>query len=512
MRMPAAITNPARAAGTSIADVSPMAALELPALDGRIAIVGSGPNGLAAAVSLARAGRRVTVVEAMPTIGGGTRTEALTLPGHRHDVCSTVHAMALASPFLRELPLAAHGLVWAHPEAPLAHPFDDGTAAVLERSTAATADTLDAVDRGAWGRLFDPLVSRWRELLDDVLAPPIHVPRHPVALATFGWSALRSATGLAASRFAGPRARALFAGIAGHALEPLDRSPTAAFGLMLGVAAHAVGWPFARGGSQQLAEALAAELRAHGGEIVVGRRIDDVRALAGADAALLDLPPRQVLRIASAELPGRYREQLRRFRYGPGVFKCDWVLDGEIPWRAEACRRAGTVHLGGTMEAILASSRDAFAGRAPEDPLVILTQPSHVDPTRAPAGRHVVWAYIHVPAGSAERYTELVERQVERFAPGFRDRVIARATRTAQELEAHNPNLVGGDIHGGSQDLRQLLFRPALRASPYATPVPGLFLCSSSTPPGGGAHGMCGRHAALAAERALRRGRRPLFR
>lgn len=474
---------------------------------GRVVVVGSGPNGLAAAVALAREGHPTLVVEAMEEIGGGCRTAELTLPGYLHDLCACVHPMAAGSPFFRRLPLEAHGLRFVHPEAPLAHPFDDGSAALLERSTAATAGTLDAVDRQAYRRLMDPLVARWEALAEDVLAPPLHVPRHPWALARFGARAVRSASGLARGRFAGPRARALFAGIAAHTLDPLERIPTAAFGLVLALAGHAVGWPFARGGSRRLALALSEELRRHGGAIETGRTVGSLGELEGAAATLLDLTPRQVLQVAGPRLPRRYRRQLARYRYGPGVFKLDWALGGPIPWKAPACRRAGTVHLGGSFEEIAASARGAWEGRDPERPFVLLAQPSLFDPSRAPEGRHVAWAYVHVPHGSARRYTELVEAQVERFAPGFRDVILARSVRSAAEMEAGNPNLVGGDIQGGSQTLRQVLFRPARRVVPYTTPLADLFLCSSSTPPGGGVHGMCGFHAARAASRRLDRRR-----
>lgn len=481
---------------------------------GRVAVVGSGPNGLAAAVALARAGHRATVYEAMEEIGGGTRSAELTRPGFVHDVCSCVHPMAAASPFLRALALERHGLRWVHPEAPLAHPFDDGSAALLERSTAETADTLDAADRGAYRALLDPLVERWEALVEDVLAPPLHVPAHPLVLARFGLRALRSASGLARGRFSGARARALLGGIAAHTLDPLDRAGTAAFALVLAVAGHAVGWPFAAGGSRRIAHALAAELRRHGGAVETGRRIESLDALDAFDprdrasAVLLDLTPRPVLRLAGERLPRRYRRQLERYRYGPGVFKMDWALAEPIPWKASACRRAGTVHLGGTLEEIEASARAAWEGREPESPFVILAQPTLVDPTRAPEGRHVAWAYVRVPHGSRREYTDLLEAQVERFAPGFRETILARSARSAAALEAENPNLVGGDINGGSQDLRQVLFRPAVRAVPYTTPLAGLFLCSSSTPPGGGVHGMCGHHAARAVARRLGRGAR----
>lgn len=470
---------------------------------GRAVVVGSGPNGLAAAVALARAGLRTTVFEAMDEVGGGTRTASVTRPGFLHDLCSAVHPMGASSPFFRELPLEEHGLEWIQPPAPLAHPMDDGSAIVLERSTAGTASGLDPGDGEAYRKLMDPLVPRWEALAGEVLAPLLRVPDHPLLMGRFALSGLRSATGLASARFDGPRARALFAGIAAHVLEPIDRVPTAAFGMVLSLAAHAVGWPFARGGSQRIADALASVLAGHGGDVVTGRRVDSLGELPAADAVLLDLTPKELLRVAGERFPDRYRRQLEGYRYGPGVFKMDWALSDPIPWTADACRRAGTVHLGGTMEEIAASARAAWEGRVPERPFVILAQPTLFDPDRAPEGRHVAWGYVRVPHGSDADVADRVEAQIERFAPGFRDAVLARSTRTAAELEAHNPNMVGGDLNGGVQDLRQMLFRPAVRLDPYATPLDGVYLCSASTPPGGAVHGMCGYHAARAALRKL---------
>jgi phytoene dehydrogenase-like protein len=455
------------------------------------AVVGAGPNGLAAAITLARAGRSVLVREAEQSIGGGARSAELTLPGFVHDVCSAVHPLAVASPFFRELSLDRHGLEWIHPPAPLAHPFDDGSAALLERSVAATGETLGP-DGGAWAALMEPLVAGWEAILEDVLAPP-RLPRHPVHAARFGLRAVRSVAGLARSVFRGPRARALLAGLAAHAPVPLEAPGSAAFGLVLGLTAHAVGWPSPRGGAGRLADALASMLRALGGEIV-----DE---LDGARTALLDLTPRQVLRIAGHRLPAGYRAALARYRYGPAAFKVDWALRAPIPWRAAECRRAGTVHLGGTLEEIAASERAAASGQHADRPFVLLAQPTLFDPGRAPAGRHVGWAYCHVPNGSAVDMTARIEAQVERFAPGFRDLVIGRSVRPPAALERHNANLVGGDINGGALDLRQLLLRPMLRLSPYRTPAAGLYLCSASTSPGPGVHGMCGYLAARAALR-----------
>lgn len=469
---------------------------------GPLIVVGAGPNGLAAGVELARAGETVRLYEGSDHVGGGTRSAELTLPGFLHDVCSAVHPMAAASPFLRRLHLEQHGLEWIHPPAPLAHPFDDGTAALLERSIEATAETVDATDRRAYHRLLAPLVDAWEPLFDDALAP-LHLPRHPVLLARFGLRGLRSAAGLARAWFAGERARALFAGIAAHAPAPLTRVPTAAFGMMLSIAGHAVGWPIARGGSQRIADALAARLRCHGGEIVTGTPVRALAALPRASAYLLDLTPRQVLRVAADRLPAAYRRRLGRYRYGPGVFKIDWALSEPIPWQARACARAGTVHVVGAADEIAAASAAAWEGRISARPFVLLSQPTLFDDRRAPPGRHVAWGYCHVPHGSSVDMTAAIEAQVERFAPGFRDTIVARHTMTPVELERHNPNLVGGDISGGVQDLWQLFTRPVVSLSPYRTAAAGVYICSASTPPGGAVHGLCGYHAARAALRDL---------
>lgn len=459
-------------------------------------VVGSGPNGLAAAIALAQAGWRVRVREAMDTPGGGTRTAELTLPGFHHDVCSAVHPLALSSPFFRSLPLAEHGLEWVHPDACLAHPLDDGQVALLERSVEATCATLGP-DGDAWRRLVGSWVPRWGHLAADVLGP-LTRPDHPLLLARFGHLAIRSAYGLARARFREEPARALFAGNAAHSMVPITRSPTAAFGLTLAIAGHAVGWPVARGGSQRIAEALAGCLRALGGEITTGTPLESIDELAGARAVLLDLTPRQVLRVAGHRLPPRYRRALERFRYGAGAFKLDWALDGPIPWSSPACARAGTVHLAGTLDELEASEDAPLRGRIPDRPFVLLGQPTLFDPTRAPAGKHVAWAYCHVPTGSGADMSAAIEAQVERFAPGFRGRILARRVSSPADLERHDPNLVGGDISAGVMDLRQLFFRPVARRIPYETPLDGVYLCSASTPPGGAVHGMCGYYAARA--------------
>jgi phytoene dehydrogenase-like protein len=461
-------------------------------------VVGSGPNGLAAAIAIAQAGRSVLVLEAAPTIGGGTRTEELTQPGFRHDVCSAIHPLVVGSPFLRGLPLREHGLELVHPEVPLAHPLDDGSAVVLHRSVAETADGLGD-DARAYRRLMGPLAGAWKELVGDLLGPPLRPPRHPVPAARFGVSALRSATGLAGSRFSGERARALLAGNAAHAMRSIDGRATAAFGLMLLLLGHGVGWPAAAGGSQTIADAMASLLRSLGGEIETESEVRSLDELRGARSVLFDVTPRQILAIAGDALPIRYRRALARYRYGPGVFKLDYALDGPVPWTAEACRGAGTVHVGGPLEEIAAAENEVERGGHPQRPFVLVAQQSVFDPTRAPSGSHTLWAYCHVPNGSNVDMTAAIEQQIERFAPGFRDVVRARTAMGPADVQAHNANYIGGDINGGLADLRQILFRPSARPNPYTTPNPRLFICSSSTPPGGGVHGMCGWHAARAA-------------
>jgi phytoene dehydrogenase-like protein len=460
-------------------------------------VVGSGPNGLAAAVELARNGRSVVVLEAEDAIGGGTRSAELTLPGFVHDIGSAIHPLGYASPFFSTLPLEEHGLEWVHPPAPLAHPFDDRTAAVLERSVEETGKTLGP-DAGAYRRLMGPLARDFDRIIGSLLGPP-RIPRHPVALSRFGLRALRSARGISESLFEGEKARGLFAGNAAHSFLPMEQPPSAAFGLILSVLGHAVGWPFPKGGSQKIADALVSYLRSLGGEVYTGIRVGSVEEVPRTRTVLFDVTPRQLSSIAGEHFTRRYRRALSRYRYGPGVFKVDFALDGPIPWAAEGCGRAATVHVGGTLDEISAGEAAVSRGEHPERPFVLLAQHSLFDETRAPEGRHTVWAYCHVPNGSTFDMTTRIENQIERFAPGFRDRVLAKSTMGPADLERISSNWIGGDINGGLFDFRQLVARPAPRITPYSTPARGLYICSSSTPPGGGVHGMCGYFAARAA-------------
>jgi phytoene dehydrogenase-like protein len=470
-------------------------------------VVGSGPNGLSAAAVLARAGVRVRVLEGAGEVGGGARTLPLTLPGFRHDLCSAIHPLAVASPLFRSLPLAGHGVRWVTSPAALAHPFDDGTAALLLPSPADGGASLGP-DARAWAALFRPFSDGADGLIEDVLGVPSRLPRHPLLLARFGVLGLLSASALVKARFRGPRARAVFAGLAAHAGRPLEAAGTAAFGLVLGVAAHGRGWPFPEGGAGRITQALAAMVREAGGEVATGSEVRSLGELDGAGPVLLDLVPRGVLRVAQDQLPRWYAGQLARYRHGPGAVKVDWALAGPIPWRAPACAQAATVHLGGSFEEIAEAERRVAQGEPAARPFVLLAQHTLFDPTRAPPGKHTAWAYAHVPtgwAGDATVAADAIEAQVERFAPGFRERVLHRTVHSPAALERENPNLVGGDVGGGENSLRQLLARPTPRLSPWTTPVPGLFLCSAATPPGGGVHGMCGGHAAEVALRWIER-------
>lgn len=457
-------------------------------------VIGSGPNGLAAAITLARAGARVLVVEAKATPGGGMRTQEITLPGFRHDICAAIHPLGLASPFFRNLSLAGYGLEWILPPVSLAHPLDDGRAVAVTRGLDETAAGLGR-DAAMWRRLFGPLTDHWQAAIDDLLAP-FHIPRHPLLFGAYALPLAAPAALLAQTLFREDRARAVFAGMAGHSILPLEASPTAAVGLLLTMLAQSVGWPVAKGGSQAIADALVRYLQGLGGDVVCGWEVADLAELPRARAYLFDTAPKGLLQIAGDRLPAGYRRQLARFRYNPGVFKVDWALDGPIPWTAEACHRSATVHVGGTLQEIAAAERAVWRGEHAARPFVLLAQQSLFDATRAPAGKQTAWAYCHVPNGSTVDMTDAIERQVERFAPGFRVRILARSTRHAAAMEAYNPNYVGGDINGGVQDLLQHFTRPSLSLTPYRTPAKGIYICSSSTPPGGGVHGMCGYYAA----------------
>jgi phytoene dehydrogenase-like protein len=457
-------------------------------------VVGSGPNGLAAAITLARAGLKVRLIEGSDTPGGGCRTSELTLPGFHHDVCSAVHPLAASSPFFTSIDLAAHGVTLCTPKVAVAHPLDGGRAAAVTGSVEETAGSLGR-DAGAYQRLLGPLVRDTGLTLPEILAPIRSVPRHPLAMARFGLDGLPAAT-VVARRFRTQEAQGLFAGVAAHSMLPLSAPVTSAFGLLLLMAAHTVGWPVVEGGSSRLTGALLAELAALGGEVETGRWVSSLDELPPARAVLLDVTPRQLIALAGDRLTGRHQAALRRFRYGPGVCKVDFALSGPVPWAAPACREAGTVHLGGTLAEVARSEADVNAGRMPERPYSLVAQPGVVDPTRAPAGQHTLWAYCHVPPGSPDDVSGLIEAQIERFAPGFRDLVLAKSVRTAADMERYNPNYVGGDINGGAGTLLQTVLRPTPRWNPYRTAIPGVYLCSSSTPPGGGVHGMCGQNAA----------------
>jgi phytoene dehydrogenase-like protein len=458
-------------------------------------VIGSGPNGLTAAIELARAGCSVRVVEANDLIGGGARSAELTLPGFIHDICSAIHPLAVASPAFRLLPLADFGLRWIYPPAPVAHPFTNAPAAVTERGVAETAAGLGA-DAAAYEKFFGRLTGHWESLSPEILGPIIHMPKHPLVLARFGLNAITSAQSFVSRYYKEEPARALFAGMAGHSLLPMHYRPSAAFGLVLTVLAHAVGWPLPEGGSQKISNALAGYFRSLGGEIVTGVRVRSLGELPPSRIVMCDVTPRQLLKIASGRLPESYQRRLRKYRYGPGIFKMDWALSEPIPWKDARCARAATVHIGGTFAEIAAAEAEVGRRRHPQRPFLILAQSSLFDRSRAPQGRHTAWAYCHVPNGSTEDMASRMEAQIEAVAPGFRDCILARHTLNTAELEARNANYVGGDINGGLQNLLQVLARPVLSPAPYRTAVKGLYICSSSTPPGGGVHGMCGYFAA----------------
>lgn len=470
----------------------------LPAYDA--VVIGSGPNGLAAGITMARAGRSVLIIEAKDSIGGGSRSAELTLPGFTHDVCSTIQSWGMVSPFMRSVPFLEYGIRFIYSPAALAHPLDDGTAVILEGSLEATAARLEE-DEGAYQKLMGPFLSDWEGLFSDLLGPLPLPPRHPLLMARFGLYGMRSAKGLVDSLFRGRRARALFGGTAAHAIQPLDQLPTAAFGLMLGISAHKTGWPVAEGGSQTLADGLGAYFKSLGGEIVTGWCVETMDELPRAGTYFFDVSPRQLSSIAGSRLPEGYRRRLARYRHGPGVFKMDFALSDPIPWKAKEAARAATVHLGGEFEEIAVGERAVWEGRIPERPFVLASQQTLFDPSRAPEGKHTLWAYCHVPNGSTADMSGRIIAQIERFAPGFRDCILAQKSMNAAEMEAYNPNYVGGDINAGVQDLFQLFTRPTISLQPYATPVKGIYICSSATPPGGGVHGLGGYHAARLALR-----------
>jgi phytoene dehydrogenase-like protein len=465
-------------------------------------VVGSGPNGLSAAITLARAGCSVLVCEANATIGGGARSAELTLPGFLHDVCSAVHPLAASSPFFKILPLKRFGLTWIQPEIPLAHPLDEGSVACLHMDIDLTAEQLPG-DSQAYRRIMKPLARNWEILANEFLQPMLHLPQHPFALARFGIPAICPAIFLSKFLFKHEPARALFGGIAAHSFLPLEAVASSAFALVLGLAGHVVGWPIPLGGSQKIANALANYLYELGVEIEIKYRVENLNDLPKSHVILLDISVWEFLRIASERMPPRYRRRLESFRHSPGIFKIDYALNSPVPWKAEACRRAGTIHLGGTIDQIAAAEYEVSQGKVPKRPFVLVAQQSLFDETRAPHGRHTLWAYCHVPFKCDIDMTDRIESQIERFAPGFRDCILARHKMSAANLARSNPNLTGGDINGGAANLTQLIARPIPSATPYRTPLEGVYLCSASTPPGGGVHGMCGYHAARAALRDI---------
>jgi phytoene dehydrogenase-like protein len=460
-------------------------------------VVGAGPNGLAAAIELAKTGKRVCVYEANARIGGSARSQELTLPGFIHDICSAVHPLAVGSPFFKSLSLREYGLEFIQPPAALAHPFDDGSALLLHKSVEETTRQLGQ-DANAYRNLLTPFVNDWEKLAPDLLAP-LGVPQHPFLMARFGWHGFRAASGFVKSRFKEDRTRTFFAGAVAHSCLSLDHVGTTAFGLVLLTLGHAVGWPIPRGGTQNISNALAAHLKSLGGEIVTGVRIQSLDDLAPCDCVLFDLTPRQLLQIVGDRFPVNFGNKLTQYRYGPAAFKIDWALDGPVPWRAKECTQAATVHLGGSLAEIEASEKAIWEGKCTDRPFVLVAQSSLFDSTRAPEGKHTLWAYCHVPNGSDIDMTAQIENQIERFAPGFRSRILARSVISPAQLELHNANLVGGDINGGAATITQLFTRPTIHT--YSTPLKDVYICSSSTPPGGGVHGMCGYHAARTALR-----------
>ncbi|MEX0994617.1 MAG: NAD(P)/FAD-dependent oxidoreductase, partial [Balneolaceae bacterium] len=460
-------------------------------------VVGSGPNGLAAAIRLALEGLSVKIFEAEPTVGGGTRTLELTRPGFRHDICSAIHPMAISSPFFRQLPLGNHGLEWIQPPYPLAHPLDGESAVILHRDIGNMIEEIKK-DFSRYHKIIAPLSNHWEEMTSDVLAP-LGIPAHPFKMASFGLNALQSAERFASRKFNHHRTKALFTGLAAHSIMALDKPATTAIGLVLGAAGHAVGWPLPRGGSQSIADALSAYFKQLGGEIETGIKITHLEKLPDANTVLFDLTPKQVNKIVGDRFSNTYRKKLQQYRYGAGVFKIDYILKEPVPWTDERCSQAGTVHVGGLMDEIVKSESLMSQNRHPLHPYVLVAQQSLFDNTRTPNDKHTLWAYCHVPHNSNRDMIKPIEDQIERFAPGFRDVIEVRSTKTAQALEAYNANYIGGDINGGAQNLRQLFSRPVSWINPYATPAKGIYFCSSSTPPGGGVHGMCGFHAAESA-------------
>ncbi|MEX0722909.1 MAG: NAD(P)/FAD-dependent oxidoreductase [Gracilimonas sp.] len=457
-------------------------------------VVGSGPNGLSTAVRLAQEGLKVVVLEAKATIGGGTRTRELTEPGFLHDVCSAVHPTAVSSPFLRTLELEKFGLQFIHPEIPYVHPLDNGEAVAGYRSLDKTISELGG-DGKAYQRIFEEFTDHWDYLTKDIFGT-LRLPKHPLLMARFGWYGLFSAKLLTNSLFKNPKTKALFAGCAAHSIIPLSKAFTASFGLVLGSSAHAVGWPVAKGGSASITTALAELFKTLGGEIVTDHEVRSLNDIPSSKTVLFDLTPNQIVKIAGEKLPKKYKQDLRNYKYGPGTFKIDWALSEPVPWQNELCKKAGTLHLGGTFKEIELSEQAVWKGEHSEKPYVLVSQPSLFDDTRAADGKHTLWAYCHVPNGSEKDMTEIIENQIERFAPGFRDTIISKHTMNSNEMESYNANYIGGDINGGAQLAKQLFGRPVLKWDPYKIPAEGFYICSSSTPPGGGVHGMSGYHAA----------------